>query len=100
MKKQMAKLESRIKELEGELETEQTAKNELVKTQRKNERKLKELQLSNEEDQKSITNLQDQVNKSNAKAKKLQRELTEMVRLFKYVFLSSCLCRKRRRQAH
>jgi hypothetical protein len=85
-KKQLAKLEARIKELEGELETEQTAKNELVKTQRKNDRKLKELQFAHEEELKNTERLQDQVNKLNVKLKTMRRQVEEAVRFLCLAF--------------
>ncbi len=79
MKKQLAKTESRVKELEAELLTEQEARNELLKTSRKNERKLKELQLSSDEDRKNVERLQDSVNKLTAKQKSMKRQIEEAV---------------------
>ena len=89
-KKQLAKLEARIKELEGELETEQTAKNELVKTQRKNDRKLKELQFAHDEELKNTERLQDQVNKLNVKLKTMRRQVEEAVRFFDKIRSLNC----------
>eukprot|EP00042_Codosiga_hollandica_P058625 m.886786 g.886786 ORF g.886786 m.886786 type:complete len:1857 (-) comp59913_c0_seq1:203-5773(-) len=77
LKKQMQKLESRIKELETELETEQSSKTELVKSQRKNERKLKELQFAADEEHKNSEKLQDQLTKANAKLKSMRRQVEE-----------------------
>ena len=79
MKKQLQKSESRVKELEAELLTEQEAKNELLKSSRKQERKLKELQLNADEDRKNADRLQDQVNKLNAKQKSMKRQIEEAV---------------------
>ena len=80
MKKALAKAESRVKELETELLTEQEARNELLKTSRKQERKLKELQVSSDEDRKNAERLQDQVTKLTAKQKSMKRQIDEAVR--------------------
>ncbi|XP_072297034.1 myosin-7-like [Eucyclogobius newberryi] len=72
-KKQLQKLEARIKELETELEAEQRKSSDLVKGIRKYERRIKELTYQTEEDRKNIARLQDLVDKLQLKVKVYKR---------------------------
>ncbi|KAL0596839.1 Myosin-8 [Plecturocebus cupreus] len=86
-KKQIQKLEARVRELEGEVENEQKRNTEAVKGLRKHERRVKELTYQTEEDRKNVLRLQDLVDKLQAKEeqsnanlakfRKLQHELEE-----------------------
>ncbi|KAM4692080.1 myosin-1B-like isoform 2-T2 [Rhinophrynus dorsalis] len=76
-KKQLQKLEARVRELESELESEQKQSNENCKGYRKVERKLKELTYQSEEDKKNILRLQDLVDKLQAKVKSYKRQAEE-----------------------
>ena len=62
-KKAAAKLESRIHELENELDGEQRRLGDSTKNLRKSERKLKELEFQADEDQKQHNHMQDLVDK-------------------------------------
>ncbi|CAL8392170.1 unnamed protein product [Gadus morhua 'NCC'] len=72
-KKQLQKLEGRIKELENELETEQKRGTETVKGVRKYERRIKELTYQTEEDRKNLARVQDLVDKLQLKVKSYKR---------------------------
>uniref|UniRef100_A0A3Q3QSL7 Myosin-7 n=1 Tax=Monopterus albus TaxID=43700 RepID=A0A3Q3QSL7_MONAL len=76
-KKQLQKLEARVKELENELEMEQKKSSEAVKGVRKYERRLKELTYQTEEDRKNIARLQDLVDKLQLKVKAYKRAAEE-----------------------
>ncbi|KAM4031324.1 myosin heavy chain, skeletal muscle, adult-like [Anomaloglossus baeobatrachus] len=76
-KKQLQKLEARIRELENELEAEQKQSAENTKTYRKVERKLKEVAYQSEEDKKNALRLQDLVDKLQAKVKSYKRQTEE-----------------------
>uniref|UniRef100_A0A672PFA2 Myosin heavy chain, fast skeletal muscle-like n=1 Tax=Sinocyclocheilus grahami TaxID=75366 RepID=A0A672PFA2_SINGR len=73
-KKQLQKLEARVRELEGEVETEQRRSAEAVKGVRKYERRVKELTYQTEEDKKNIIRLQDLVDKLQLKVKAYKRQ--------------------------
>ena len=62
-KKAAAKLESRIKELEAELDIEQRRLGDASKNLRKSERRIKELDFQYEEDRKQQEHMQDLVDK-------------------------------------
>ncbi|XP_047426829.1 myosin heavy chain, fast skeletal muscle-like [Mugil cephalus] len=68
-KKQLQKLEVRVRELEQELEAEQKRSSESIKGVRKYERKIKELTYQSEEDKKNNVRLQDLVDKLQIKMK-------------------------------
>ncbi|XP_062264948.1 myosin heavy chain, fast skeletal muscle-like [Platichthys flesus] len=72
-KKQLQKLEARVRELESELEAEQKRSSESIKGVRKYERKVKELTYQSEEDKKNIARLQDLVDKLQIKMKAYKR---------------------------
>ncbi|XP_058239743.1 myosin heavy chain, fast skeletal muscle-like [Hemibagrus wyckioides] len=76
-KKQLQKLESRVRELENEVDAEQRRGVEAVKGVRKYERRVKELTYQTEEDKKNITRLQDLVDKLQLKVKAYKRQSEE-----------------------
>ncbi|XP_054889449.1 myosin-7 isoform X2 [Poeciliopsis prolifica] len=76
-KKQIQKLESRVRELENEVESEQKKSGEAVKGMRKYERRIKELTYQTEEDRKNVARLQDLVDKLQLKVKAYKRAAEE-----------------------
>uniref|UniRef100_A0AAX7SUU0 Myosin motor domain-containing protein n=1 Tax=Astatotilapia calliptera TaxID=8154 RepID=A0AAX7SUU0_ASTCA len=76
-KKQLQKLESRVRELEAEVEAEQRRGADAVKGVRKYERRVKELTYQTEEDKKNINRLQDLVDKLQLKVKAYKRQAEE-----------------------
>ncbi|XP_059806755.1 myosin-7 isoform X1 [Hypanus sabinus] len=76
-KKQIQKLETRVRELENELEAEQRRCSEAVKGARKFERRIKELTYQTEEDRKNNIRLQDLVDKLQLKVKAYKRSAEE-----------------------
>ncbi|XP_070360162.1 myosin-6 [Equus asinus] len=76
-KKQLQKLEARVRELENELEVEQKRNVETVKGMRKSERRIKELTYQTEEDKKNLLRLQDLVDKLQLKVKAYKRQAEE-----------------------
>ncbi|XP_061761698.1 myosin heavy chain, fast skeletal muscle-like [Nerophis ophidion] len=76
-KKQIQKLEARVRELETELESEQKRSSESIKGVRKYERKVKELSYQAEEDKKNNFRLQDLVDKLQIKMKAYKRHAEE-----------------------
>uniref|UniRef100_A0A7N6BSV6 Myosin, heavy chain b n=1 Tax=Anabas testudineus TaxID=64144 RepID=A0A7N6BSV6_ANATE len=76
-KKQLQKLEARVRELESEVESEQKRGAEAVKGVRKYERRVKELTYQTEEDKKNIARLQDLVDKLQLKVKSYKRQSEE-----------------------
>ncbi|KAJ8259935.1 hypothetical protein GJAV_G00175170 [Gymnothorax javanicus] len=76
-KKQLQKLEARVRELEGEVEAEQKRGAEAVKGVRKYERRVKELTYQTEEDKKNVHRLQDLVDKLQLKVKSYKRQAEE-----------------------
>uniref|UniRef100_A0A7N8YBW5 Myosin heavy chain, fast skeletal muscle n=1 Tax=Mastacembelus armatus TaxID=205130 RepID=A0A7N8YBW5_9TELE len=76
-KKQLQKLESRVRELEAEVEAEQRRGADAVKGVRKYERRVKELTYQTEEDKKNVTRLQDLVDKLQLKVKAYKRQSEE-----------------------
>uniref|UniRef100_A0A3Q3EMB8 Myosin motor domain-containing protein n=1 Tax=Labrus bergylta TaxID=56723 RepID=A0A3Q3EMB8_9LABR len=76
-KKQLQKLESRVRELESEVEAEQRRGADAVKGVRKYERRVKELTYQTEEDKKNVTRLQDLVDKLQLKVKGYKRQAEE-----------------------
>ncbi|KAF4082511.1 hypothetical protein AMELA_G00152220 [Ameiurus melas] len=76
-KKQLQKLEARIRELENELEAEQKRGAESIKGVRKYERRIKELSYQTEEDRKNMARLQDLVDKLQLKVKSYKRSAEE-----------------------
>ncbi|KAJ8412001.1 hypothetical protein AAFF_G00142680 [Aldrovandia affinis] len=76
-KKQIQKLESRVRELENELECEQKKSNEFQKGVRKYERRIKELTYQTEEDRKNLARLQELIDKLQSKVKSYKRQAEE-----------------------
>uniref|UniRef100_A0AAZ3S3E0 Myosin-7B n=1 Tax=Oncorhynchus tshawytscha TaxID=74940 RepID=A0AAZ3S3E0_ONCTS len=76
-KKQLQKLESRVRELETEVEAEQRRGVDAVKGVRKYERRVKELTYQTEEDKKNVNRLQDLVDKLQMKVKAYKRQAEE-----------------------
>ncbi|KAM4662535.1 myosin-4-like [Discoglossus pictus] len=76
-KKQLQKLEARVRELENELDNEQKRGVEAIKGVRKYERRVKELSYQTEEDKKNLFRLQDLVDKLQLKVKAYKRQAEE-----------------------
>ncbi|KAI4903474.1 hypothetical protein NFI96_015065, partial [Prochilodus magdalenae] len=76
-KKQVQKLEARVRELENEVEMEQRKSTDSVKGVRKYERRIKELTYQTEEDRKNLARLQDLVDKLQLKVKSYKRSAEE-----------------------
>ncbi|XP_037630069.1 myosin heavy chain, fast skeletal muscle [Sebastes umbrosus] len=76
-KKQLQKLEARVRELETEVEGEQRRGSEAIKGVRKYERRVKELTYQTEEDKKNVIRLQDLVDKLQLKVKAYKRQCEE-----------------------
>ncbi|XP_056109827.1 myosin heavy chain, fast skeletal muscle-like [Rhinichthys klamathensis goyatoka] len=76
-KKQLQKLEARVRELESEVEAEQRRGAEAIKGVRKYERRVKEFTYQTEEDKKNIIRLQDLVDKLQMKVKSYKRQAEE-----------------------
>merc|ERR1719192_2353599 len=75
--KQAAKMESRIRELESELDSEQRRTGEAIKSTRKLERVVKEVSYQGAEDKKNLTRIQDLVGKLQVKTYKRQAQEAE-----------------------
>ncbi|XP_031717902.1 myosin heavy chain, skeletal muscle, adult-like isoform X1 [Anarrhichthys ocellatus] len=76
-KKELQKLENKVRELENELDSEQKRSSEAMKGVRKYERKIKELTYQAEEEKKSVARLQDLVNKLQLKVKACKQQCEE-----------------------
>uniref|UniRef100_A0A3P8X5P5 Myosin heavy chain 7 n=1 Tax=Cynoglossus semilaevis TaxID=244447 RepID=A0A3P8X5P5_CYNSE len=76
-KKQLQKLEARVKELENEVESEQKKASDAIKGVRKYERRIKELTYQTEEDRKNLMRLQDLVDKLQLKVKSYKKAAEE-----------------------
>uniref|UniRef100_A0A8D3A171 Myosin-7-like n=1 Tax=Scophthalmus maximus TaxID=52904 RepID=A0A8D3A171_SCOMX len=76
-KRTIQKLETRIKELENELDQEQKRHTETVKNLRKGERRLKELIFQTEEDHKTNQRMQELVEKLQNKLKSYKRQIED-----------------------
>ncbi|XP_025018921.1 myosin-4-like [Python bivittatus] len=76
-KKQLQKLEQRVRELEAEVENEQKRNADAIKGVRKYERRVKELTYQSEEDRKNVLRLQDLVDKLQTKVKAYKRQFEE-----------------------
>merc|ERR1712083_1049258 len=74
---QLQKLESRVRELETEVEAEQRRGADAIKGVRKYERRVKELTYQTEEDKKNLARLQDLVDKLQMKVKGYKRQAEE-----------------------
>uniref|UniRef100_A0A8C5FSY4 Myosin motor domain-containing protein n=1 Tax=Gadus morhua TaxID=8049 RepID=A0A8C5FSY4_GADMO len=76
-KKQLQKLEARVRDLEAEVDNEQRRGADAVKGVRKYERRVKELTYQTEEDKKNGCRLQDLVDKLQLKVKAYKRQSEE-----------------------
>lgn len=76
-KRAVMKLESRIKELETDLDNEVRKTAEAVKATRKAERRYKEVAYQSDEDKKNLSRLQDLSDKLNNKVKAYKRQSEE-----------------------
>ncbi|XP_063078649.1 myosin-4-like [Engraulis encrasicolus] len=76
-KKQLQKLESRVHELENELELEQKHSSDAIKGVRKYERRIKEVSYQSEEDRKNVLRLQELVDKLQLKLKAYKKQAEE-----------------------
>ncbi|CAL8311076.1 unnamed protein product [Merluccius merluccius] len=76
-KKQVQKLEARVRELETEIELEQKKSSDAIKGVRKYERRIKELTYQTDEDRKNLARLQDLVDKLQLKVKSYKRTAEE-----------------------
>uniref|UniRef100_A0A8P4KMZ5 Myosin-6 n=1 Tax=Dicentrarchus labrax TaxID=13489 RepID=A0A8P4KMZ5_DICLA len=76
-KKQIQKLEARVRELETEVDMEQKRSSDSVKGIRKYERRIKELTYQTDEDKKNLSRLQDLVDKLQLKVKSYKRATEE-----------------------
>merc|ERR1711972_1299027 len=76
-RKQVQKLEARMRELENELDSEQRRTADSIKNTRKIERKMKEISYQNEEDKKNLCRVQDLVDKLQVKVKTYKRQAEE-----------------------
>uniref|UniRef100_A0A8C8SUE6 Myosin heavy chain 1 n=1 Tax=Pelusios castaneus TaxID=367368 RepID=A0A8C8SUE6_9SAUR len=76
-KKQIQKLEARVRELEAEVDSEQKRSADAIKGVRKYERRVKELTYQTEEDRKNVFRLQDLVDKLQMKVKAYKRQAEE-----------------------
>ncbi|XP_061892707.1 myosin-16-like [Entelurus aequoreus] len=90
-KRTIQKLETRVKELENELDQEQKRHVETVKNLRKGERRLKELIFQTEEDHKTNQRMQELVEKLQNKLKSYKRQIEEAEEQ-----ANSSLCRYRK----
>uniref|UniRef100_A0A452J0N2 Myosin motor domain-containing protein n=1 Tax=Gopherus agassizii TaxID=38772 RepID=A0A452J0N2_9SAUR len=76
-KKQIQKLESRVRELENDLENELRRNTESQKGVRKYERRIKELTYQAEEDKKNLTRMQELIDKLQLKVKSYKHQAEE-----------------------
>ncbi|XP_075998914.1 myosin heavy chain, skeletal muscle, adult-like [Genypterus blacodes] len=76
-RKELQKLECRVRVLENELDTEQKRSSEAMKDVRKYERKMKELTFQGDEEKKNVARLQDLVNNLQLKVKACKRQCEE-----------------------
>lgn len=78
----ISKLESRIRDMEIELDEEKRRHAETIKILRKKERSVKEIMVQCEEDQKTILILTENLDKATAKINIFKRSLNEQVMKF------------------
>merc|ERR1711997_772899 len=76
-RKQVQKLEARMRELENELDSEQKRTAESIKSNRKMERKIKEVSYQSDEDKKNLSRIQELVDKLQVKVKTYKRQSEE-----------------------
>merc|ERR1712102_73506 len=76
-KKAMNKLETRIRELESEVEAENRRLSDATKNLRKSERRIKELAYSSDEDRKNHERMQGLIDQLQAKIKSYKKQIEE-----------------------
>merc|ERR1711887_520975 len=76
-RKQVQKLEARMREIENELDSEQRRTADSIKANRKMERRIKEVTYQGEEDKKNLSRIQDLVDKLQVKVKTYKRQAEE-----------------------
>merc|ERR1711997_1181556 len=76
-RKQVQKMEARLRELENELDSEQRRTADGIKASRKMERRIKEVTYQCEEDKKNLSRVQDLVDKLQVKVKTYKRQAEE-----------------------
>ena len=76
-KKAMAKMETRIRELESELDAENRRYSDAQKNHRRSERTLKELNYTHEEDKKNHERMQSLVDQLQSKIRSLKKQIEE-----------------------
>merc|ERR1712170_207125 len=76
-RKQVQKMEARVRELENELDAEQKRTADSIKSTRKLERKMKELTYQAEEDKKNLSRIQGLVDKLQVKVETYKRQAEE-----------------------
>merc|ERR1719299_115580 len=76
-KKQVQKVEARLREIENELDAEQRRTADGIKATRKLERKIKEVTYQADEDKKNLTRMQDLTDKLQVKVKTYKRQAEE-----------------------
>ena len=73
----MAKMDTRIKELESELDAESRRSSEAQKNLRRSERRIKELSFSQEEDRKNHERMQGLIDQLQGKIKSYKKQIEE-----------------------
>lgn len=73
----ISKLESRVRDMELELDSEKKNHAETIKILRKKERTVKEIVIQCEEDQRNVILLQEQLDKANSRLAQYKRQLSE-----------------------
>lgn len=76
-KRAISKLESRVRDMELELDSERKNHAETIKILRKKERSIKEIVIQCEEDQKNVLVLQEQLDKATGRLQQYKRQLSE-----------------------
>merc|ERR1719210_1625017 len=76
-RKAMIKMETRIRELESELDAETRRNNDVLKNLRKAERSIKELTFAGDEDQKSHERMQSLIDQLQGKVKSYKKQIEE-----------------------
>lgn len=87
----ISKLESRVRDMETELDLEKRNHSETIKILRKKERTVKEIIIQCEEDQKNVLLLQEQLDKANSRLQQYKRQLSEQVKIVILSFQMSLL---------
>lgn len=81
----ISKLESRVRDMELELDSEKKNHAETIKILRKKERTVKEIVIQCEEDQRNVILLQEQLDKANSRLAQYKRQLSEQVEFLSHL---------------